>query len=416
MRMLVLLGIIAAVCFSARAAELTTVERLEQKLAAHQAAHVSRSDSASKSKADEDAELLRRLDQDDELVPQIVGMELSDRLTRATLERFISEYKLGMHMQQALEELADRFALLEAPASEFPKLPEPGADAQRRMMVAARAYVFQVLSHLPNFFATRTTSRFDDTPPTAVADGSRAKTGLRLVGSSKREITFRDGNEVVDPMKSADAPTFREPGMESWGEFGPEPAIVLFDLSNKPITFRHWEKSASGLAAVYSYIVPKSNSHYEVNYRCLTNKAFHDNPGYHGTLAIDPASGAILRITLEADWQPSDPISHVASVVEYGPVVIGDRRSICPLRSLAFMVEEANVCTRLIRNRKLTRPVKMLNRTTFTNYHRLGSTAKIIVDKADESAPSSNTPVPPGIDTAKDPAAAQNKSGKDKHD
>jgi hypothetical protein len=111
-------------------------------------------------------------------------------------------------------------------------------------------------------------------------------------------------------------------------------------------------------------------------------------PAYHGSLAIDPVSGAILRLTLQADSKPGDPISHVASVIEYGPVDIGDRTYICPIHSLAFSVEEVSTCFRdlkdqaLVHNRSLVQPL-ILNRTTFSDYHRLGSTHKIITDAPD---------------------------------
>jgi hypothetical protein len=125
-----------------------------------------------------------------------------------------------------------------------------------------------------------------------------------------------------------------------------------------------------------------------VNYACNGSNAFHAQPAYHGSLAIDPVSGAILRLTLQADSKPGDPISHVASVIEYGPVDIGDRTYICPIHSLAFSVEEVSTCFRdlkdqaLVHNRSLVQPL-ILNRTTFSDYHRLGSTHKIITDAPD---------------------------------
>jgi hypothetical protein len=86
-----------------------------------------------------------------------------------------------------------------------------------------------------------------------------------------------------------------------------------------------------------------------------------------------------LRMTLAAESKASDPVSHVASVIEYGVVVLGNQRSICPLRSLAFMVEEANGCAH--GNHKLQKPFAMINQTIFSNYHRFGSSATMILDE-----------------------------------
>jgi hypothetical protein len=87
----------------------------------------------------------------------------------------------------------------------------------------------------------------------------------------------------------------------------------------------------------------------------------------------------------------------VASVIDYGPVVIGGRRYICPLRSLAFMVEDANACVRHAPKEKMMRPVTMLNRTSFSDYHRLGSTARLVVEpsEAPSSAPPAQNPQGP---------------------
>jgi len=136
----------------------------------------------------------------------------------------------------------------------------------------------------------------------------------------------------------------------------------------------------AGPAADYRYSVPRESSHYEVTNACQDRVSFHDIPGYSGEIALDPKSGAILRMTLVAESKSGDPVSHVASVIEYGPVVLGSRRSICPLRSLTFMVEEANGCAH--GNHKLQKPVAMINQTIFSNYHRFGSSATIIFDEA----------------------------------
>ena len=181
------------------------------------------------------------------------------------------------------------------------------------------------------------------------------------------------------------AQTLPQMGLESWGEFGPEPAVILMGVSVGTIAFHHWEQTPADLAAVYAYSVPEQDSKYEVNYTCNGSNAFHALPAYHGSLAIDPVSGAILRITLQADSKPEDPISHVASVIEYGSVEIGGRTYICPVHSLAFSVEEVSICFRdvksqaLVHNRTQVQPM-ILNRTTFSDYHRLGSTSRIVTD------------------------------------
>jgi hypothetical protein len=402
MRQLILLAIFAVLALPAGAAGQLTVQALEQKLAGPPAPKST--DAPSPDEINADTDLLQQLQQDTALARQIDGLELSERLTRVKIEKLVATHSLGPQTRQALEQLADRSALSEPPASEFPPVPPPDEDTQRRMIEEARAYVLSILSHLPNLFAIRTTHRFDNLPVKLNGRDLPVESGLRSKGSFSREITFRDGKEIVNSTPSAAMPEKEELGLESRGEFGPEPAIVLLDIRNGAIAFHHWEQTTSGLAAVYHYSVPGAFSRYQVNYNCSSKVPFHQNPGYHGSLAIDPALGSVLRITLEVDGKGGDPVSHIASVIEYGPVVLGNRRYICPVRSLAFLVEEADACGGQSHVQKLRQPVAMLNQSSFTDYHRLGSSARIVSEKplGLETDQSADLPPSPASDSPAD--------------
>ncbi len=410
MRTLFLLGLFAAISAGADAAERVTVAQLEQKLAA--LVSTPRAAPSSSAEVAVSADLLGELNQeeigklglDTDRAAEIDALDLTERLTGSTLASLTAKYKPGPQIHHALERLADRSALLDPPAGELPNQPPPDAESQRKMMDAAKIYVWRVLSHLPNFFAIRTTEQFDDAPVTANGVVVTSPPGLHPVGSASREITFRDGAEVINPMhRERGMPGMPDTGLTTSGEFGSEAVMVLVDLAKGTYVFHHWEQTAVGVAAVYRYSVPKAASHYEVNYSCKARSSFnagpgylgfHNTPGYHGSLAIDPASGSILRLTLEADSKKGDPISHVATAIEYGPVVIGGRRYISPLRSLAFMVEDANACRHHGPTEKLIQPVTMLNRTTFTDYHRLGSSARIVSEPTEAPEPVPAVPNP----------------------
>jgi VWFA-related protein len=212
--------------------------------------------------------------------------------------------------------------------------------------------------------------------------------------------------------------------MTSRGEFGPELTIVLTDTAKGTVTWSHWEQTTTGLAAVYTYSVPKSASHFEVSYCCLREdapsqrrelrygnqargapsvvatapanaKLFQATPGYHGTLSIDPTTGAILRVTLEAELKSDDPISRAATVVQYGPVMIGDQRFVFPVRSLAFSMEQP-----AFNGHPQESPTLLVNQTSFTHYHRLGTTIRMLTDAADAGTQ------PPAISPATGTAAS----------
>jgi hypothetical protein len=369
MRKLLILGLLLAIALPACAVEPLTVAQLEKKIAAYTGDRAG-------------APLPIQRMQDDGLASELNKLTLSERLSSAKLVQIAKKYPLGPLATSALQMLAARSALLDPPAAELPDQPPPAPESKPHMIAQARTFVFQTLKRLPNFFATRTITSASGTTPDLNKNGMVMRMGLFPAGGSSSEITFRNGEEILEPMKAASPPTLPEMGLESWGEFGPEPAIVLLDASKGTMSFHHWEQTSAGLAAVFHYDVPRTQSHYEVNYACMGSTAFHDVPGYHGSLAIDPTSGAILRITLQADWTKGDPITHVASVIEYGPVEIGERAYVCPLHSLTFMVEETNAtCSHnghsARATAKLAQPVLMLNQASFTNYHRLGSTSTI---------------------------------------
>lgn len=385
-RLPLLVGILAVLVLPANCAEKTTVGQLEQILAMHASRPREPEKKPNPGATDEivdisDGDLLQQLDKNDELVSQIAGMELTERLSTLTMYRFVGKYNLGTHVQQALEQLADRSALLTLPANE--KLPQhaPDSEAQQKMLQESRAYVLRELSHLPNFMATQSTTRFDDSPVTLkYFQATTDQAGFHRVGFVQRKITFQDGKEVTDSATNAELMKRKESGLESHGEFGTEAAVVLMDVEKGNMAFDHWEQSLAGPAAVYQYSVPRESSHYEVTDFCQDHVSFHDTPGYRGEIALDAKTGAILRMTLMAESKPGDPVSHVASVIEYGLVVLGSKRSICPLRSLTFMKQETNSCGHL--NHKLQKPLTMINQTIFSNYHRFGSNTTLIFDEA----------------------------------
>jgi VWFA-related protein len=414
MRRLILLGLMVVLVLPAAAARRVTVVQLEQFLAEDVDSHRT------------DADIAHRL----------ADLELTERLTDATLGRFAKSLTLGPRTALVLQLLADQSAFFEPPARELPATENPDAASQQRMMDLARGYVVRIWPHLPDFFVTRTTVRFDDGPQVLRQGDWPVRAGMHLVGSTTRNLTYRDGQEIVDADTAGSAPLDaaskdaatktnaalnessgqQERGMTSRGEFGPELTIVLTDTAKGSVTWSHWEETAAGLAAVYNYSVPKAASHFEVSYCCLREdapsqrrelqygnhgrsapdkvavapaaaKLFHTTPGYHGTLAIDPTTGAILRVTLEAEFKGDEPISRAATMVQYGPVMIGDQRYIFPVRSLALSTEQPAFTGHV-----QDPPTLLINQTLFTHYHRLAATIRMLSDAEANAMPAA---VPP---------------------
>jgi hypothetical protein len=398
MRKLILLGLLAAMVLPAGAARRLTVAQLEKTLEAANEKH----------RADE------------ELVRLLGEAVLTERLTDAARERIFASLHPGPKAELALQLLADQSAFLDPPASELPADAAPDADAAERILNAARVYVVKTLPRLPDFFATRTTYRFDSSPQVLKVNEWPVRAGLHPVGNSSREITFRDDQLQPQAKAAPGSPAMtKEHGLQTRGEFGPLLAMIFVDSGKGALSFHHWEQAHSGLVAVYRYTVPKSASNYSVDYCCISlgpsgrqgggrrgggsalmvnspgdpTASYHKTAGYHGSLFIDPASGTIVRITLEAEMG-AGPVSRMASVIEYGPVVIGDRKYICPLRSLALIeaLDGSNAANPAVATDRDTgvNTIVEVNETSFTNYHRLGSTARIVTDA--EAPPPAEAP------------------------
>ena len=208
--------------------------------------------------------------------------------------------------------------------------------------------------------------------------------------------------------------------------------LILKDVDHGAVTWSHWEQAPTGVAAVFDYSVPKSASHFQVNIPvqgALIDREATDamdrfgnsaavqqpsraassivrvEPGYRGSLLLDPATGTVLRITMEANPDDIAPYVRASMMVEYGPARIGDRVFTCPVRSLSML----NLSPRRRAAFATTQnclvgiggqvpdcdhsdaspgdvPTQWLNETFFTGYHRFASTTRILSDaEANES-------------------------------
>ena len=331
---------------------------------------------------------------DAEQAKLLLSFKLTERLTGPTLQRIQTTLKPGGKTRTALELLSDQSAFLSAPAAELPDNPVPDFAAQQAIVDRAVEFVTVRLKHLPDFMATRTTRNFNDEPLIVrTSGGTKAlRQGLRLAGVYPQEITYRNRREVVTnlSMSSGDGrrrayQTNPKPQLVTIGDFGGILATILSDAVKGAIAWSHWEQTAAGLAAVFDYRVPATASHYGVEFCCVTNSlspgaelpsgvsnSYHGAPGYDGSLFIDPATGAILRMTLESEFLPGAPILRSTLWVQYGRVDIGGTTYVCPVRSGAVTFALS------VGLGGDNETVEQINDVTFTDYHRFRASVKIL--------------------------------------
>ncbi len=345
---------------------------------------------------------------DAELAAKLSELQLTERFAPARVAHWRAALP-GAKAQRALLGVADRSAFLALPAEDIPANGAPDLAEQRRILGLAATYVSKAIPQLPRFYAARETVHFEDSAGSA--RDSMEGGALRAVRISRTTVQYREGQEIVEPGPVKAAKTKNaDQGLKTWGAFGPVLGLVLVDAAENKLGWGHWEPGANGPLAVFRYSVPKDKSHYEVRYCCVAaaygmeSNSFNVMSGYHGEMAIDPASGTIVRVTLQAELSPEDPISRADLAVEYGSVELGGTKYICPQHSVSISM------ARTIRQMQdpsghswpTMGPVQMLlNHVDFDQYHLFRAETRVLSGAEERTAglapdatlPAATTPV-----------------------
>lgn len=106
---------------------------------------------------------------------------------------------------------------------------------------------------------------------------------------------------------------------------------------------------------------------------------FEKKASLHGEITVNPTTGAILRLTVEADLEQRLPLRQSGIMVEYGPVTIGGNTYVCPLRSVSVSRQRTvTVIHEWGEQFKVYGPFEtVLNHVSFTNYHLFRSSSRI---------------------------------------
>lgn len=317
---------------------------------------------------------------DKEIAERLSRVDLCEELSAGTLARVLRESSPGPESLQQLDILAAGSILEPPPSAELPRDPAPDQSTQTRILATARDVAKHSLHVLPDLLAIRETQSFNNLPLPGAKKHQKPQIEMHFASEAHREIAVRKGREVetVAPEHS----TALSSGLSTWGEFGAMLAVIFGDSSDASMQWRRWQTSDAGSrVAVFAYQVPHPDSHYTIDFCCFresdddpTDHSFRDQPGYHGEIFIDPASGEIDRITLEAELSDSSPVSRSAIAVQYGHVMIGGRSYLCPIRGVAIS-ELYNADMQKDYGIPLERHV---NKVEFTHYHKFGSTARML--------------------------------------
>jgi VWFA-related protein len=327
---------------------------------------------------------------DKEVAQELFGVELTERMSSTKLSSWKTRLP-GERSRAALVGVADRSAFLALPATDVPATAPPDFATRRQMLSRTIDYLSKTIVKLPDFFATRTTVQYAQ-PPKKYGETWKSATSeqwLHVTETSNTTVSFRDGKEVVDAKALEKNRNTRE--LDTKGTFGPILSMVFAGASaaRSQFTWLHWEQGADGPQAVFRYAIPQDVSDFEVGFCCLADPDgtifFRKRVAYHGEVTIDPETGAILRLTVVANLEPRLPMLSSAIMVEYGPVVIGEKTYICPTRSVSFSRQRT---VDLVREWGESFGVygrfeTILNDVTFGKYHLFRAESRILPGSPD---------------------------------
>ncbi len=336
-------------------------------------------------------DLVRSLQQagkpDVEVANALKQVELTEQLTPVRMNDLISRVP-GAQSSAQIFILEGRAADLIPPPSELPNLLQPSPDLRQSMLDKAYAWIAGTYDNLPPLSASLTTLRFQDSMDAIAGSGglqggaqgdatfSKPATFMHYINSTQKRVIFQRGVEQFQGDKVNTA----------WGANGmieiqqPSPSLALVfrqALASGSLRWTRWQNVYGKAAGVFTFSVPRKDSQFEINVCCFPNvKQFGvatfytaltgptlapDQPTakgaasggaegnlqtsaewnhyraivpYHGEIFVDPESGIIIRVVVEAEPAQTAVVHQQSIRIDYGPVPVGGRVSILPVRTV----------------------------------------------------------------------------------
>ena len=265
---------------------------------------------------------------------QLSGIVLTEWLSGIQLQSLLAEVH-DKKLRESLELIADESTFLDPPSTELSADPPPDRAEQQRIMKAAADYLDRVIPTLPDFFANRTAIYYREVasyPRLGAVDFSQH---LHAEQQVKESVFYRQGAEIVS--NAAHTRTEALP-LQASGSFGA--ILSLLQVASKSpgdVTWESWEQSTDGRRAVFRYRLAGAPM-LTLSGCCYPNP--HEGAGVriaagsHGEFVVDPETGAILRVQTESDLRGFVPEKRSDIMVSYGPMEIGGKKYVVPLRSV----------------------------------------------------------------------------------
>lgn len=265
---------------------------------------------------------------DNSVANYLKRVKLSERLSPGQYEELLT-LGLGSRTAEALRNLVNSSQALPEAAPEpvkapAPVIPPPSPAEQQRILAEARDYAANYVKRLPDFLCVQVTRRYGD--PSGLEFWQKLDT-------VQARLSFVEGKEdysnVMVNNRLVTQGMLAVGGSVTTGEFGTLLAKIFSPESDASFTWERWTTLRGKRMYVFSYVIEQPRSQYTMVYQ----DTHMIKPGYHGSVYIDRATGAIQRIILIPDVPQSFPIQNAKTVLDYEPTDIGGQMYILPLRS-----------------------------------------------------------------------------------
>ena len=285
---------------------------------------------------------------DNQLAGRLLTLELSERLNAEQLSAMQASLP-GPESRQALQIIADIAEFQEPPVAEILSKPAPSLEEQRDIAARGIDGVTATLHRLPSLFVARNSSRFEDTPTDLQTTNTESQSGvftpsqpLHLASKISENVAYRYGDEfILSGTNERPASANDTLGLSVFGQFGQLLSTVFTDLNKGKLEWSRWEQGTTKEIAVFRYSVPKEASHYQVQFCCIDGEVVEKSAAYHGSIAIDPTDGSVIRLVLITDPVKNDLVSKANVMIQYSKVALGSQSFSCPARSVALSVSPA---------------------------------------------------------------------------
>jgi hypothetical protein len=208
----------------------------------------------------------------------------------------------------------------------------PPPATQDHMLEAMEQYGAQYVASLPNFLCVQVTHQFE-----AGYSSNRWRKGDTLTS----RLSFRDGEEkrTLDLVNGKPADPLKQPRhtpLTTEGEFGTLLGLIVDPGTDATFTWDRWETVHGKRLAVFDYTVDKEHSTRKMQLRDVAEAVLP----YHGSMFIDPDTGAVWRITdaADSDIPPQLQMRQISTVIDYAETQIGGKTYLLPATASVAVV------------------------------------------------------------------------------